>query len=151
VGKDARIRRARREARELGLNSSTSAFASSYEQEHPGSMVLGASAQEKMSDVLRLFAEPLLEGVDSPEEFEKALLIATIAWNCSLVDDPMPQSDALRSLFADPETRDMFNALIAQKRELYPDNERTILDFQIIPSGDQVQINVISSVPGPRL
>jgi hypothetical protein len=116
-------------------------------------MVLGAAAEEKMSEVVRVFAQPLLDAADSPEDTEKALLIAMTAWNWSLMrDGDRAESDALSSLLlADPDTRQVFDLLLARKRELYPGNRRVILDFQLIPNGTGFQFNVISTTPRPGL
>ena len=101
-----------------------------------------------MSEVIEDFAEPLLEGADTPDEFRKALTIAMIAWNYSLLDEAArAEPDPTRAeLMADPLVRDMFEALIERKRQLYPDNRRAILDFQLIPNGTSHQFNVVSTL-----
>jgi len=145
MGKNARLRKLRREARQqFGLDPAKGGFASTYQKQHRG-VVLCTGAGQKMSQVLEEFAQPLLRVADSPEDTKRALLLAMAAWNYSLLDDPA-EPDALHStLLADPPTREVFDFLLARKQELYPDNRRIILDFQLIPNGTELQFNVIST------
>jgi len=147
MGKDARLRRLRREARQCESNATEADFAASYERQHPESRVVASEGREKMSEVLEEFAQPLLDLAESPEETERALLVAMIAWNYSLMNEAGgPTSEVLdSSLLADPHMRAGFQALVKRKQELFPDNKRYILDYQMIPRGKQFQFNVISA------
>jgi len=109
--------------------------------------VVPDGAGEKMSEVIQDFAEPLLEGAESPQEINKALLIAMVAWNYSLLDDaarsnPDPAQAAILSA---PGVKEVFEALLRRKEQLYPDNRRAILDYELIPSETEFRLNVIST------
>ena len=116
-------------------------------------MMLPTLANEKISEVLKDFAQPLLDVANSLEEIERALMIAMIAWNYSLMNEAgRPSFDVLdSSLLADPDMRAGFEAMLRRKQELFPENKRFILDYQTIPRGDGFQFNVISSAPASPL
>lgn len=148
MGKDARLRKLRREARQrFGLDAKAG-FAKTSQQQHPNSIVFSSGTGEKMSEVLEDFAEPLLNVAKSPDDTRKALLVAMLAWNYSLLNDADgAESGPVHSaLLADPYMRALFDFLLARKQQLYPDNKRVILDFQIIPNGTEFHFNVISTM-----
>jgi hypothetical protein len=127
------------------------ALADAFQRTHPGTMVLPGGAEEKMSEVLEEFAEPLLRAADSPEGIRKAVLVAIVAWNYSLLDEQSKaEPDASHAaLMADPTTRTIFEWLVKRKEQLYPHNRRIILDFKLVPTGTKFQFNVISTfAPG---
>jgi hypothetical protein len=149
MGRNARLRKLRREARrQFHRDPSLEATANDYERRHPDSILLCGNAQEKMSEVLEDFAEPLLREAKTPEDTKKALLIAMVAWNYSLLDDAARQDPNAphAAMMADPIVRDMFNSLAARKQALYPNNRRIILDFQLIPNGSEYRFNVVSTM-----
>jgi hypothetical protein len=153
MSRNARLRKLRREAqRQLGAHSSSESVASkSLRDRHSDSILVPISTGEKMSEVLEEFAAPLLEGVDSPEELKKALVIAMIAWNYSLLDEARRAEPdaACQALCADPVGKEVLERLLIRKQELFPDNHRAILDFELIPNGTEFRFNVISTLdPG---
>jgi hypothetical protein len=119
-----------------------------YQKKHPGGIVLCNAGAEKMSEVIEDFAEPLLSRADSPEDVKTALLVAMTAWNYSLLNEEAKvEPDAPHSkLLADPDVRSVFDSLLERKRELYPDNRRAIIDFELIPNGTEYQFNVVSTL-----
>ena len=149
MGRNARLRKLRREAqRQFQAAPGMAAFAKAYEKEHPDSILTCGRAQEKMSEVIEDFAAPLLDIAHSPEEVKKALMIASFAWNYSLLKEN-GSADVDRdepALLADPAIRKILDTLVIRKRELYPDNRRAILDFQIMPNGSEYQFNVVSTM-----
>ena len=149
MGKNARLRKLRREARRAGLDTTLAGFASTYQQQHPDAILRVGQGAEKMSEVLELFAEPLLASARSKEDVETALSLAALAWNSSLLEDTVSlEQDPVGSAFlADPTARIIFEALLARKEALYPENKRIILDYQVISSGAGFRFNVIST-PG---
>jgi len=135
---------------QLKFEPSTAAFGAAHQRKHPDSLLL-ASNGEKMSEVIQDFAEPLLDGADSPEEVKKALVIAMVAWNHSLLQEAgEPGLGGIKSdLLADPTVRGVFESLVERKWALYPDNRRFILDYELIPSGHEYRFNVISTLGSP--
>jgi hypothetical protein len=148
MGRNARLRKLRREARkQFGFDPAKAALVKAHEKKHPGSIVFGAGAAERMSEVLEDFAEPLLSVADSPEDTRRALVVAMAAWNYALLREAADAEPDLDStLLSDPGARRVFEFLVARKQELYPDNKRAILDYQLIPNGTEYQFNVISSL-----
>lgn len=132
MGRNARLRKLRREAqRQFEAGPAMAAFAKAYEKEHPDAILTCGMAEEKMSEVIEDFAAPLLDIADSPEDVEKALMIAAFAWNYALLKES-GSADVDRDepgLLADPAIRKILDALVIRKRELYPDNRRAILGF----------------------
>jgi|SRR5690348_12607992 len=149
MGRNARLRKLRREARhELQAHPQMAAWAKSVEKKHGGPVVAYKHAAEKMSKVIQDFAEPLMEGVDSMEGTRNALLFAMTVWNYSLLDAAeraKPEGPAAL-LLAQPQIKEVFELLLARKQELYPNNRRAILDYQLVPAGDGFRFNVISSL-----
>ena len=149
MGKNARLRKLRREARrQLGVDfSAKSCLSEALQKKHPEAIVVPPRAGQKMSEVIQVFAEPLLEDADSPEEIQKALLLAMSAWNYSLLDeaDRLAPGNVYEALFADPIVKEVFDSLLLRKQDLYPDNHRSILDYELISKGTEMQFNVIST------
>ena len=149
MGKNARLRKLRREARrQLGAGSSTTGLMNAYQNTHPGDIVLCSAGAEKMSEVIEDFAEPLLSRAESPEDVKTALLVAMTAWNYSLLDEEAKaEPDNPHSkLLADPNARSIFDSLLERERLLFPDNRRAIIDFELIPNGTEYQFNVVSTL-----
>jgi len=151
MGRNARLRKLRREMRKQGLQlaMANTALSKGFQETHPDSILFCGSATEKMSVVLQNFADPLLETAETEEDLRRAFLMAMVAWNYTLLDDvSRGEPDAERAKFlSDPVVREVFEFLIARKQQLYPDNRRAILDFELIPNSTDFQFNVIST-PG---
>lgn len=149
MGKNARIRKLRRQARrEWQANPIKGAWAQKYQKKHPDSLLVSSAGTEKMSEVIEDFAQPLLEGVDSETEMHKALGFAIIAWNYSLAQGAGTELEPkLQALLRDPVLREVFDRLVARKQDLYPDNQRVVLDYQLFTRAGKFQFNVISTLP----
>ncbi len=118
-----------------------------------------AGDQVSMSDVLMDFAEPLLRGLELPEDriaFETGLKIAAMLWNAS-VD---PSGDDPRDVYADidaalgggqesdREMERLFDLIIVRGRKLYPDVKRLIVDMNVAIGDDGTcRLNVVSGEP----
>ncbi len=108
--------------------------------------------QEKMSEIILDLAKPLLE---ESEEFDwklTALDLAIIAWNLSLAPEAEQQrlQREFPQMFGDPETRELFDLLLERKAELYPDNQRVIVDYEIRPKGSGHALRIISTPELPE-
>jgi hypothetical protein len=117
-----------------------------------------------MSDTLLDFAAPLLDGLDPKgpaEAFRPSLVIAMHLWNCSLreadvrtdegevaagrfrkdlIDDLQPMLKA-----SYPECMELVEEMFQRKRELFPDDLRTIVAFHAKDTPDGVHVLVSSS------
>jgi len=110
-----------------------------------------------MSEVITDFAQPLIERVQSDEQYRKAIGIAVLIWNIALESEDRQEkllSEVIRDLAAetgnDPEVSDYFETLgrtlLLRKRSLYSDNRRAILDYQITEDGDDLHLQVASTI-----
>jgi len=114
-------------------------------------VILGSDGRRKMSESILHLAEPLL---DLSMDEEKAVSLATIAWNLSLVPND-ERGSTLEKLLRpvaekDPEMeremRGMLKDLVERKLELYPDDRRMILGHEIAGAGDDIMLNVVSTL-----
>jgi len=117
-----------------------------------GSVIVEPKGRDKMSEILIDFAEPLLELVDN----EKAMLtLAMTAWNIAIFPEEdrdakidelvikcFPQDDP-QSL---EKIRVVVGMLVLRKLKMYPDNERILLGYEFIESGDKRTLNVMSTM-----
>jgi len=95
-------------------------------------------ALSKLSEAVLEVGEPLLNEASSREQFEQAIMLTVMAWNFSLMD-PGDVTDALgraiektNSDFDDAYAFvQLLGALIDRKLELYPDDDRMIIDYEV--------------------
>ncbi len=108
--------------------------------------------QEKMSAIILDLAKPLLEESDEFDWKLAALDLTVIAWNLSLA--PEAEQERLQrefpQMFGDPKARDIFDFLLERKAELYPDNQRVIVDYEIRPKGSGHALRIISTPALPE-
>jgi hypothetical protein len=103
----------------------------------------------KVSDMIWLVAEPLLESAPDYESKEMMLKLTTLAWNFALLD-PIEQGKMLveiADLFQCPEGMEMFYYLAKRKALLFPEEERVICKVEMEPAlyGD-VAVRVASAM-----
>jgi len=103
----------------------------------PGMEVrINPPGHRKVSDMIWLAAEPLLESAPDYESKEMILKITTLAWNFTLLD-PIEQEEMLAEiadLFQCPEGMDMFYYLADRKALLFPEEERVICKVETGPA-----------------
>jgi hypothetical protein len=118
--------------------------------------VANPEGEAKMSEVLEDFVEPYLDAADDRHYQEMLYSIAVIAWNLALVPNGEREEmldEAIREGVRsdDPadqqEAKEMINELIERKLSLFTDNQRFILDFQLLDTGDTLQLSVASTLP----
>jgi hypothetical protein len=117
-----------------------------------GSVIVELRGVDKMSEILIDFAQPLLELVDK----EKLMLaLAMAAWNIAIFpeEDRNAKIDELVTKCLpqdDPQFLEMIKAvignLVLSKLKMYPDNERILLGYEFIESGDKRTLNVMSTM-----
>lgn len=105
-----------------------------------------------MSEIIIEFAQPILRTAESFEMQKRALSVAMIAWNMSLMDDFNTQLEKLcnemnkpydKQFASDKDSIILF--LIQRRLELYPDVKRLVMDYDIIDTGNGLHLNVVSS------
>jgi len=103
----------------------------------PGMQVrINPPGRRKVSDMIWLVAEPLLESAPDYESKEMILKLATLAWNFTLLD-PIEQEEMLAEiadLFQCPEDMDMFYYLAERRALLFPEEERVICKVETEPA-----------------
>ncbi len=112
----------------------------------------------KMSEVLETLVEPYLEVSDDYQERLILFQIATIAWNLTLLPESEQQS-AMKALLkqaakdidplAEKEMKNFVNELMARKLELFSDNQRYIVDFELKDTGNNFHLSVASTLASP--
>lgn len=106
----------------------------------------GVAAQDwrggvKMSDVLWVFADPLVRDLELPEDhlaFEAALKISALLWNEGLLPRERRSTELYAELAAmvggprDPALEAIFDAMIERGRALYPGVDRFIQSVDLV-------------------
>jgi hypothetical protein len=96
----------------------------------------GMNGRQKISDMIGLVAEPLLESAPDNESKEMILILTALAWNFTLLD-PIEQEEMLAKiayLFQCPEDMDIFYYLADRKELLFPEEERFICEVETEPT-----------------
>lgn len=110
--------------------------------------------QEKMSDVLEAFIDPYIDDAPNDETYRKLISLGVIAWNTALMDEET-QAEAiahLEEVVPVKERGDFRHALaelMARKQQIFPHNQRRILDYQLTDLGSQWHLSVVST-PAPE-
>jgi hypothetical protein len=103
----------------------------------PGMEVrINPPGHRKVSDMIWLVAEPLLESAPDYESKEMILKLTTLAWNFTL-RDPIKQEEMLAGmadLLPCPEDMDLFYCLAERKALLFPEEERVICKVETGPT-----------------
>lgn len=89
---------------------------------------------------------PELKRFPSRLDTEKMIAMAVLAWNASLLpagfgktQPPTPE------LMNDPVFRGILAGLAARKREMFPDDDRMVLDYQLTDEGGSPRLSVVST------
>jgi len=118
-------------------------------------MIMDASNDlERISEVIQDFAEPLLLLREDDKFTKKAISVAIMIWNISLLPKEK-QEEALQEITSgfsksdDPDylTRMMsiFDILIERKKNYFTNYKKLIVDYQISGAGNNLRINVVST------
>jgi len=126
----------------------------------PQKVLINPPDHEKMSEVILEFAQPLLDVVNDDASTKHIIAFAIDAWNFAIIQE-QSGSKALEKMMretaksgTDEATivryKPYFDMLFQRKRELFPDNQRMILDYEFTESRDNFHLNVLSySTPPP--
>jgi len=109
----------------------------------------------KMSDVILEFADGFLKKSDADKDIRSAFGIACQAWNLALLDEQErePAIERFKNKIAgnDQEMGEYLDGalseLIQHKLLHYAHIKRSILDYQFTGSGDDLRIDVASTLP----
>lgn len=111
--------------------------------------------EEKMSDVLLDFAQPILHGIEGDlKATERAISFAAAVWNLSLPPKGL-ETKALQDILGiiGGDCQDMRNEgenivrmLLDRKAKLYPRNKRYIINYEFGMRNGQPWLNVASTL-----
>jgi len=121
-----------------------------------GKQIVINSRAEKMSEVLMEFIEPYKEYATTPEATRRLIIIAIIAWNAAInIYEESEKQDIITQLSEQvmgasgkEGKKDFLNftrLLIERKKRYFAENNRYILDYQIVDSKDNYHLSVIST------
>ena len=149
MGKASRLKKLRRQ--ESGATNAQ--FAEKYLQTERGRdaiVIESPASEEKMSQMLIDLAQPLLFEGDTEEGVKKTIGLAALAWNLSLLREKERNTE-LRELERQltPEIIPYLLNLVRDKEELFPDVKRSIMSYEVIMLGQDVRVNVISTLQPP--
>jgi hypothetical protein len=106
--------------------------------------------EHKMSVVLLDFMEPILEYGKSDDELNNLLKMATAAWNAALFP-PNTLEKCISEMFAGIpfwqrwRMKAAFMKMVRRKQELFADNRRMIIDYQLRSTKDGPRVSVVST------
>jgi len=123
--------------------------------EAPTTWFTGEQELPKISGRVIELAEPISEAGDGVLPARTAISFATLAWNLSLLPEDVrrrelraaakevePDSLALRFEF-----QHMVSMLVRRKRELFPEDERFIMDYELVPAANGHTLTVMCAMP----
>jgi len=115
--------------------------------------VVRDSALEKMSDILVEYGEPLLETIDTDDkaEYEKGIMMAIMFWNCAIMQDtPKGRREVektLKPMMRDAESKSVVKYMLNRKREMFPENNRIMMNYELSETPDGLHLSIVSSIP----
>lgn len=109
----------------------------------------------KISEAILDFAYPLLERCQTPEEEDKALTIAIIAWNVCLL--PEEEADSFIENMCKELTKDddhqgraafdeIMEYLVSRKKEFFDHDKRLVVNYEITHYEDRLHLQVAAEV-----
>lgn len=107
--------------------------------------------EEKMSNVLLDFMSPYLKSATDRESFERLIIIGIAAWNSAIQPEPAI-NDVIKEFAKKMSIIDRFyfrrflKVLVKRKNQLYPENKRFIVSYQVIETGSGWHVSVISTL-----
>ena len=121
-----------------------------------GHELIRDSSLEKMSDILTEYGEPLFETIDSDNkaEYEKAIMMSIMLWNCAIMqEEPKNRKEVekkLKPMMPDAESKSVVKYMLDRKTEMFPDNKRVILNYELTETPDGLHLSVASTIPPPQ-
>jgi len=122
-------------------------------------VVVNPAGEAKMSEVLEAFAEPYVGITTTDDDLRKIYAVATVAWNCALLDAEQREPELAASLIrlipgATPrdmdELRGLINEMIARKLSLFASNQRSIVSFELTSRPEGPFLAVVSTLGSSR-
>jgi len=117
-----------------------------------GRVSANPQGSEKMSAVILEYAEPLMEAAENVEQQNKAVAMAIICWNASLIDEEH-RDRIVAGAFAetgemeDSGVQEVIEFMLSRKEELFSHNKKMVVDWFVKDKGDQLVLEVATTVP----
>jgi len=115
------------------------------------------SSLEKMSDILLEYGKPFMDLVqtDNKADYEKSIQISMMLWNYSIMQD-LRGSDGrkeiekmLKPVMPDAKSKEVLRYMLERKRQMFPDNNRIMLNYELTETPDGFHLSVASTLPPP--
>ncbi len=114
-------------------------------------LVKNLAGVDKMSEVLKEFAAPLLERCQSNKDSQVTIQLAALAWNAALLPEP-ERTESLRANEVAPVLgtagRDIMDYLIRRKLDRFPHLKRPIFHVEVAELSDELYVSVASGLEG---
>jgi hypothetical protein len=117
-----------------------------------GKLIRNPPGKEKMSAVILDYAEPLMEHAENVEQQHKAIAMAIICWNASLLTGE-DRGRILAEAFAEPGdmedsgVQEVIEFMLSRKQELFSHNKKMVVDWFVKDKGDQLLLEVATTLP----
>jgi hypothetical protein len=108
----------------------------------------------KVSEIVKEIAMPWLDEARNTDQLKIVIGMAVLAWNMSL----LPESERWEGMSPDfaaylkPEIRTIIEDMVARKMTLFPDETRSILDYEFVAgAGGQLRLEVATTMSPKEL
>jgi hypothetical protein len=107
-----------------------------------------------MSEVLLEFIEPYAADSRTPEDLGRVVAVAVIAWNAACAAGSA-REELLREMEPafPPEARQgirgIIQAMIRRKEQLYPNDQRIVVSYEVSMTPHGPHLAVMSAIPAP--
>ena len=118
-----------------------------------GHEVIRDRSLEKMSDILMEYGRPIMETIitDNKAEYENAIKIVIVFWNSAIMEEEIKGrkeiEKMLKPIMPDAEAKSVVKYMLTRKHEMYPDNKRMILNYELNKTPDGFHLSVVSTIP----
>lgn len=119
-----------------------------------GGIIHNAPGQIKMSDALEEIIAPFANDADTVVAMRNLVGIGAMAWNITLMPPPEQKEQIqqlVKTMSSEPEDIEtmykMIDKMMQRKQALYPDVNRTIVNFEVEDIGDGWHLSVASTLP----
>jgi hypothetical protein len=119
------------------------------------SLVMNPSGVVKMSEVLEEFVDPYLDFARTRQQRRKLFEVAVLAWNLTLLPEDSQQQMVEKIIeegitgrdpLARQDTRQILNEMMERKEQLFADNKRYIVNFNLQDTGQTFHLSVASTL-----
>ncbi|MBI2927091.1 MAG: hypothetical protein HYY24_15455 [Verrucomicrobia bacterium] len=146
MGKAARLKQLRRQ-QPAGTDRLVERVLKGF-GDQPVEIVQHRPGEQKMSEVLVDFAQPMLDLARSEEDVQKALSVATIAWNLALLPPQEREEESATGPLArlPAEAQTIVWEMVERKLLHFNKVNRMIMDFDASGEAGKLTLNVVSTL-----